>query len=217
MKEKGGLSTLATPGFLENGIDFEQLVLYYLSNNCYIEIIDPKEIALAIKLMEHIISTSIGYTEDREKLSAAIQRRFQMIFNSTLEELISEKAGLRKRSNAVWLLTGSYEKGTDFQSYNGKQIEAKVYYDWNNMLEYAKKGSISYTVFHGADYVLCYLINSYNSKHWYWLKKINNIYNVYYEEDLSNLTDECLPSTIPICYCRLSDDKLIISKNTFCT
>ena len=207
---------MATPGFLENGIDFEQLVQHYLSNNCYIEVTDPKEVTLAIKLMEHVIGTSIGYKEDQEKLNAAIQRRFQMIFNSTQEELTSEKAGLVKRSNAIWLLTGSYEKGTDFQSHNGKQIEAKVYYDWNNMLEYAKKGSSDYTVFHGADYVLCYLINSYNSKHWYWLKKINGVYAVYYEEALSSLTNECLPSSIPICYCRFRDDKLIIGKNTFC-
>lgn len=207
---------MATPGFLENGIDFRQLVLYYLANNHYVEITDPKELTLAVKLMEHVIGTSIGYKEDPEKLKAAIQRRFQMIFNSTQEELTSEAAGLIKRSNAVWLLTGSYEKGTDFQSYNGKQIEAKVYYDWNNMLEYAKKGSIDYTVFHGADYVLCYLINSYNSKHWYWLKKINDTYNVYYEEELNDLTTECLPSSIPICYCRLREDKLIIGKNTFC-
>lgn len=207
---------MATPGFLENGIDFRQLVLYYLANNHYVEITDPKELTLAVKLMEHVIGTSIGYKEDPEKLKAAIQRRFQMIFNSTQEELTSEAAGLIKRSNAVWLLTGSYEKGTDFQSYNGKQIEAKVYYDWNNMLEYAKKGSIDYTVFHGADYVLCYLINSYDSKHWYWLKKINDTYNVYYEEELNGLTTECLPSSIPICYCRLREDKLIIGKNTFC-
>lgn len=207
---------MATPGFLENGIDFEQLVLHYLANNHYVEITDPKELTLAIKLMEHVIGTSIGYKEDPEKLKAAIQRRFQMIFNSTQEELTSEAAGLIKRSNAVWLLTGSYEKGTDFQSCNGKQIEAKVYYDWNNMLEYAEKGSVDYTVFHGADYVLCYLINRYDSKHWYWLKKINNVYNVYYEEELNSLTTECLPSVIPICYCRLREDKLVIGKNTFC-
>jgi hypothetical protein len=207
---------LATPGFLENGIDFKQLVLYYLANNHYVEITDPKELALAIKLMEHVIGTSIGYKEDPEKLKAAIPRRFQMIFNSTQEELTSEEAGLIKRSNAVWLLTGSYEKGTDFQSHNGKQIEAKVYYDWNNMLEYAEKGTVDYTVFHGADYVLCYLINSYDSKHWYWLKKINNVYSVYYEEELNSITIECLPSSIPICYCRLREDKLIIGKNTFC-
>lgn len=208
---------MATPGFLENGIDFKQLVLHYLANNHYVEINVPKEFTTATKLMEHVIGTSIGYKEDPEKLNAAIARRFQMIFNSTLQELISEEAGLIKRSNAVWLLTGSYEKGTDFQSHNGKQIEAKVYYDWNNMLEYAKKGSVDYTVFHGADYVLCYLINSYDSKHWYWLKKINNVYNVYYEEELNGITAECLPSSIPICYCRLRDDKFIIGKNTFCT
>jgi hypothetical protein len=208
---------LATPGFLKNGIDFKQLVLHYLSNNYYTEIVDLKEIALATELMEHVIGTSISYQEDRTKHTAAIRRRFQMIFNSTMQELVSEQAGLIKRSNAVWLLTGSYEKGTDFQSYNGKQIETKVYYDWNNMLEYAKKGSIDYTVFHGADYVLCYLINSYNSKHWYWLKKINNVYNVYYEEELNNLTTECLPFSIPICYCRLENNKIIIGRNTFCT
>lgn len=208
---------MATPGFLENGIDFEQLVLHYLANNCHIEITDPKEVAIATSLMEHVIGTSIKYKENPEKLKEAIQRRFQMIFNSTQEELTSEKAGLIKKSSAIWLLTGVYETGTDFRSDNGKQIEAKVYFDWNTMLEFAKKGSIDYTVFHGADYVLCYLINSYESRHWYWLKKINNVYSVYYEDELYALTDECLPATIPICYCRLRDNKLIIGKNTFCT
>jgi hypothetical protein len=208
---------LVTPGFLENGIDFKPLVLHYWANNQYIEITDPKELALVIKLMEHVIGTSYRYKEDPEKLKAAIQRRFKMIFNSTQEELTSEEAGLIKRSSAVWLLTGSYEKGTDFQSHNGKQIEAKMYYDWNSMLEYAKKGSFDYTVFHGADYVLCYLINSYDSKHWHWLKKINNVYNVYSEEELNTLTAGCLPFSIPICDCLLSEDRIIICKNTYCT
>ena len=205
---------MATPGFLENGIDFEQLVLYYLANNCYLEITDSKEVDLVIRLMKHVIGDSYGYKTD---FASTIHGRFQIIFNSTLEELITEKAGLIKRSNAVWLLTDSYEKGTDFQSNNGKQIEAKVYINWYSMLDYAKKGSTDYTVFHGADYVLCYLINSYSSKHWYWLKKINNVYDVYYEEELNGLTTECLPSSISICYCRLREDRLIIGKNTFCT
>ena len=205
---------MATPGFLENGIDFEQLVLYYLANNCYLEITDSKEVDLVIRLMKHVIGDSYGCKTD---FASTIHGRFQIIFNSTLEELITEKAGLIKRSNAVWLLTDSYEKGTDFQSNNGKQIEAKVYINWYSMLDYAKKGSTDYTVFHGADYVLCYLINSYSSKHWYWLKKINNVYDVYYEEELNGLTTECLPSSISICYCRLREDRLIIGKNTFCT
>jgi hypothetical protein len=167
--------------------------------------------------MEHVIGTSVGYQEDKEKIKEAIQRRFQMIVNSTQEELIAEKVGLIKRSSAIWTLAGSYEGGTDFRSDNGKQIEAKVYFDQNNMLEFAEKGSYDYTVFHGADYVLCYLINSYDSRHWYWLKKINGIYDVYYEEELYSITDECLPSSIPICYCRVRDDGIIIAKNTFCT
>lgn len=204
---------MVTPGFLENGIDFAQLVLYYLANNCYLIIADPKEVDLAIRLMEHVIGDSFGYRTD---FASTVHGRFQMIFNSTLEELINEKAGLIKQSNAVWLLTDSYEKGTDFRSNNGKQIESKVYQDWNRMLEFAKKGSIDYTVFHGADYVLCYLINSYESKHWYWLKKVNSIYIVHNDTELCAITSECLPASIPICYCKVKDNKLIIGKNTFC-
>lgn len=205
---------MTTPGFLENGIDFAQLVLYYLANNCYLVIIDPKEVDLAIRLMEHVIGDSFGYRTD---FASIISKRFQMIFNSTLEELINEKAGLIKQSNAIWLLTDSYEKGTDFRSSNGKQIESKVYYNWNRMLEFAEKGSVDYTVFHGADYVLCYLINSHESEHWYWLKKINGVYVVYNDTELCDVTSKCLPSTIPVCYCKLVDNKLIIGKNTFCT
>ena len=214
---------MATPGFLDNGIDFDQLTAHYLKNNCYVEITDPAEVSLAIKLMEHVIGTSFGYAEDSTDFSATVHGRFQMIFNSTLEESNMEKTGLFKRSNAVWLLTGSYEPGTDFVSDNGKQIEAKVYKNFGSMLKYAKKGSLDYTVFHGAEYVLCYLIDSYQLdssskfKHWYWLKKINNVYEVYYEEDLNSLTAECLPYSIPVCYCRIRDNKIIIGKNTFCT
>ena len=205
---------MATPGFLENGIDFAQLVLYYLANNCYLIITDPKEVDLAIRLMKHVIGDSFGYRTD---FASIISKRFQLIFNSTLEELTNEKAGLIKQSNAVWLLTDSYEKGTDFRSSNGKQIESKVYYNWNRMLEFAEKGSVDYTVFHGADYVLCYLINNHESEHWYWLKKINGVYVVYNDTELCAVTSECLPPTIPVCYCKLIDNKLIIGKNTFCT
>lgn len=208
---------MTTPGFLDNGIDFTLLVQHYLANNCYIEITNYAEVSLFRKLMRHIIDSSYGYNEESSNFAQTEPGRFQMIFNSVLQELIAELAGLVKKSNAVWLLTDSYEKGTDFQSTNGKQIEAKVYKNYNSMINYAKKGSVKYTVFHGAEYVLCYLIDSYEGKHWYWLKKINGIYRVYNNEDLDELTSECLPATISICYCKLKDNKLIIGKNTFCT
>ena len=203
-----------TPGFLNNGIDFEQLIAYYLSNNCYIEITDQAEINLAIELMKHVINNSFGYDSG---FSSTIHGRFQMIFNSTLEELYIEKAGLDKKSNATWLLTGTYEGGTDFQSSNGKQIEAKVYRDLESMKNYAEAGSTDYRVFHGADYVLCYLIDSYELNHWWWLKKDNGSYDIYVEPDLVSITKECLPASIPVCYCKIRDNKLIIGKNTFCT
>lgn len=208
---------MVTPGFLKDGIDFEQLVYHYWANDCYVKFTNNEEVSLITCLMEHVIGTSIGYQEDKEKIKEAIQRRFQMIVNSTQEELVAEKAGLIKRSSAVWTLAGSYESGTDFKSNNGKQIETKVYFNRDNMLDFAEKGSHDYTVFHGADYVLCYLINSYDARHWYWLKKINGIYDVYYDEELYSVTDGCLPSSIPICYCRIRDDSIIIDKNTFCT
>lgn len=212
---------MVTPGFLENGIDFMPLVKHYLANNCYIEITDPAEVSLARKLMIHVIDSSYGYNDDSSYFAQTEHGRFQMIFNSALQELIAKLAGLVKKSNAVWLLTDSYEKGTDFQSANGKHIEAKVYKNEASMKKYAKKGSVEYTVFHGAEYVLCYLIDSYKdanqeSKHWCWLKKINGIYTVYNNDDLTALTEECLPPAIQICYCKFLDDKIIIRKSTYC-
>lgn len=217
---KGDYLSLGTPGFLNTGIDFEQLVAHYLANGCYVEITDQAEIDLAINLMKHVIGSSFGYKND---FASSVNGRFQMIFNSTLQESTAEPTGFIKRSNAVWLLTDSYEKGTDFKSFNGKQIEAKVYKNRDTMTNAAKDGSKDFKVFHGADYVLCYLIDGYELdkdkntiKHWYWLKKINGIYTVYDNIELEDITRECLPKTIPICYCKLLDNKLIIGRNTFC-
>lgn len=208
---------MSTPGFLSNGIDFKLLVKHYLANNCYIEITDPTEVKLATALMEHVIGTSYEYNEEGS-FAQTMPGRFQMITNSTLQEMVAEEnGGLIKRSNAVWLLEGSYESGTDFRSSNNSQIETKVYKNEASMQKYAKKGSEVYTVFHGAEYVLCYLIDSYELKHWYWLKKINGIYSVYSNTELDQLTSECLPATLPVCYCKLKDNKLIIGKNKFCS
>lgn len=208
---------MATPGFLENGIDFEQLVYYYLTNNYRIEITDPAEVKLATALMEHIINTGHGY-DDEDSFAKTIHGRFQMIFNSTLQEIVArEKGGLTKLSNAVWLLDDSYEKGTDFRSSEGIEIETKVYKNVTSMNNYAKKGSVEYTVFHGAEYVLCYLIDSHEGKHWYWLKKVSGVYSIYSNEELDKLTSECLPKAISICYCKLRDNKFVIGKNTYCT
>jgi hypothetical protein len=208
---------LATPGFLENGIDFDQLGAYYKANKCHIEITDPAELSLIDKLMKHVIGESYGYNTD---FASTIYGRFQMIFNATLQELEVKKfPDILKRSNAVWLLTDSYETGTDFLSSNGKRIEAKVYLNWYKMLEYAEKGSKDSTVFHGADYVLCYLIDSYqlnNSsklKHWYWLKKINDKYEVFNDVSLEEYTEKYLDMIIPICKCIPLADKLIIREN----
>ena len=207
---------MSTPGFLKNGIDFEQLVKHYLANNCYIVITDQTEVKLATALMQHVIDTSYGY-DGEGSFALTLHGRFQMIFNSTLQEIIiREIGGLIKRSNAIWLLEGTYEEGTDFRSDNNVKIEAKVYKNIDSMKAYAKKGSKDYTVFHGAEYVLCYLIDSHEGKHWHWLKKINGIYTIYTDETLTNLTSECLPEVLPVCYCKLSDTKLVIGKNTFC-
>lgn len=207
---------MVTPGFLETGINFIPLIKQYLANNCYVEITDPVEVSLVRKLMRHIIDSSYGYNEESSDFAQTEHGRFQMIFNSTLQELIAELAGLVKKSKAVWLLTDSYEKGTDFQSTNGKQIEAKVYKNYDSMINYAKKGSVEYTVFHGAEYVLCYLVDSHEGKHWYWLKKVGSVYSIYSNEELDKLTSECLPKAIPICYCKLRDNKFVIGKSTFC-
>ena len=203
---------MKTPGFLEDGIDFEPLVKYYLDNNCAKIVICEAEFNLAMALMEYIIGTSYKYkNKDNRPL------RFQMIFNSTLQELVIQACStLIKRSSGLWSLSGHYEKGTDFISTENVEIEAKVYKDRDSMLEYAKKGSVDYTVFHGADYVLCYLIDSYENKHWYWLKKTNGIYDVYSDKALDKLTSERLPESIPVCYCKVVGNTLIIGKNNFC-
>lgn len=198
---------MITPGFLENGIDFEQLVYYYLDNNCNIEITDPAELNLVNSLMERVINGSRGYTTGA---LSTVHGRFQYIFNSTLQELhiqqkAAEKLGLVKRSSAVWLLNSVCEYGTDFISKNGKNIEAKMYKNYESMIDYAKNGS-----FHGADYVLCYLIYDC-CKHWYWLKRNNGEYTEYNDIELSGMTSELLKN-LPICSCTFVDNKFIISK-----
>lgn len=207
---------MATPGFLNNGIDFEQLFDYYVANNYKVEIVDPTEVNLAMELMEHVISSSYEYNEE-DSFAKTKHGRFQMILNSTMGEVIIDRySSLIKKSGAVWLLGGSYEKGTDFISEENVEIEAKVYKNINNLNFYAKKGSMEYTVFHGAEYVLCYLIDGHEGKHWHWLKKTDGVYTIYNNDALEELTSKRLPQTIPICYCKIKDNKLIISKNTFC-
>ena len=207
---------MATPGFLNNGIDFELLVDHYIANGYKLEITDPAEVRLVIALMEHVINTSYEYNEENS-FAKTVHGRFQMIFNSVLEELIIRRyGGLLKKSDAIWLLEGSYEKGADFRSSQNAEIEAKVYKNEASMKKYAKKGSVEYTVFHGAEYILCYLIESCEGKHWYWLKKIDSTYSIYSNEELEQLTSDCLPATIPICYCKSVDNKFIVGKNTFC-
>lgn len=213
-----------TPGFTESGIDFEQLVHCYITSNYNIEITDPTKIKLAKDLMAHVINASYGYNDS---FSSSLHGRFQMIFNSTLEELVLEKAGFTKRSNAIWSLDSKYETGTDFLADNGAKIEAKVYKAKSSMLKAAEAGTLDYKVFHGADYVICYLIDGEveilaeepfrKVKHWFWLKKINDEYIEYNDSELLQLTEECLPKTIPICRCIFYEDNITISENTFCT
>jgi hypothetical protein len=208
---------LVTPGFLENGIDFDMLIDYYIANNYRVEVINQPEVKVAAALTESVINNSHGY-QDGDSPVKQLNVRLQMIFNSMLwEKIVKICSSLIRKSSAVWLVGGSYEKGTDFQSTEGVDIEAKVYKDINSMNFYAKKGSVDYTVFHGAEYVLCYLINSYKNKHVYWLKKTNGIYHIYNNEGLEDLTHKRLPATIPICYCKMNNDKVVFAKNTFYT
>lgn len=208
---------MATPGFLTNGIDFDQLTDYYVANNCRADIVNPVEVKVATALTESVINNSHGYQEEGSSVKK-LNVRLQMIFNSMLwEKIVKRCSSLIRKSSAVWLVGGSYEKGTDFQSTEGVDIEAKVYKDINSMNFYAKKGSVDYTVFHGAEYVLCYLINSHENKHVYWLKKTNGIYHIYNNEGLDALTSKRLPAVIPICYCKMLADKVIFGKDTFCT
>ena len=224
---------MSTPGFLKDGIDFDQLLFPYLQNNG-IEITDPQELAVAINLMKHVIGDSYRYDQG---FASTIHGRFQMIFNSTLQEAhifaVAKQLGMNigKRSDSTWLLSDTYEKGTDFYC-EDLQIEAKVYKNWSNMLWYAEQGSNDSTVFHDADYVLCYLIDlpfpeelsdfdclqartsSVGTTHWYWLKRINGKYVVYFNEELYTNTYSALAKVLPICKCRLYSDKLSIFRDT---
>jgi len=208
---------LVTPGFLENGIDFDPLIDYYVANNYYVEVVNQSEVKVATALTESVINNSHGYQEE-ESSAKKPNVRLRMIFNSMLwEKIVKRVSSLIRKSSAVWLVGGSYEKGTDFQSTDGVDIEAKVYKDINSMNFYAKKGSVDYTVFHGAEYVLCYLNNSQENKHVYWLKKTNGIYHIYNDEGLEYLTSKRLPQVIPVCYCTIRPDKIIFGKSTYCT
>ena len=216
---------MTTSGFLENGIDFEQLVNYYKANDYDIEITDPVKIKLAKDLTTHVINNSYGYGDSFSRTQSG---RFQMIFNSTLAELENEKAGLIKRSSAIWTLNSKYETGTDFLSEDGTPVEAKVYRNKDSMSAAAKAGTLDYKVFHGAEYVICYLIDGEveiiaeepfrKVTHWFWLKKIGGEY-VEVKSNDSDLTEAItrrLPSAIPICRCTFYDDKIVISKNPYC-
>lgn len=214
---------MSTPGFLEKGIDFEQLIYHYEANNYNFTITDPTEVNLATDLMIHVINSSFGYDTG---FASTVPGRIQMIFNSTLQELTLEKIGLSKQSNAVWLLDGKYERGTDFKLSDGTGIEAKVYRDKDSMLKAAREGTLDYKVFHGADYVICYLINGEVTitaeypfrevQHWFWLKKVNGEYVEYSDSELTELINKKLPTALPVCRCMISDDKIIICKNIYC-
>lgn len=226
---------MATPGFLKDGIDFYTLLCAYAQDGRYrIETTDLTECTTAIDLMKHVIGDSYGY---HTGFASTVPGRFQMIFNSTIQEAhifaTARSCGMElcKRSNSTWLLDGSAESGTDFY-YNDIQIEAKVYKNWSNMLSYAEQGSADPTVFHNADYVLCYLIErpwpeelmkldctkelvkTVGTAHWYWLKKIDGQYVVYFNDDLYDNTYRALSPIIPICKCRLTQDKLSVLLDT---
>lgn len=217
-----------TPGFLTNGIDFKPFVQYYCVSGYRVIISDPAEVTVAFAVAKNVIDNSFGYSDE------AVQEahtRIQMIFNSTLQEMWLEYAGLGKRSSSIWLVNGTAERGTDFQA-NGKQIEAKVYKTADRMFQYAKDASKDSTVFHNADYVCVYLINSYERTiidkrtnmpytertHWVWLKRDDaGNYVEHYDDQLEAITKTSLPAELPVCYCKFTaDNKLIIGRNTFC-
>lgn len=213
-----------TPGFLRNGIDFGPFTQYYrMAPGNFIVIDDPEEIAVSHALAQHVIKTSYGYSDINQD-----DERLQYIFNSELMETKLAKV-LKRRSNSVWLIGGQAEGGTDFESNDGLQIEAKMYKDVDRMLEFAKKASASPAVFHTADYVIVYLKNSYKrtipgtnleeSTHWVWLHRdADGNYVEYYDEALEAQTKQFLPDTLPVCYFKYTaDNKLIVGKSKFCT
>jgi hypothetical protein len=220
---------LVTPGFLADGVDFRPLVYHYLASDYKVIIDDPQEMNIYHKLTQHVIDDSFKYGNDTpDQKNQNIKKkhiRFQMIFNSTLQELYLERAGLGKRSSSVWLITGEAEGGTDFVSSNNKRIEAKIYKDSTSMFKYAKKAATDPTVFHDADYVCVYLMDYYEraigavkeKAHWVWLTRIAGEYVEYFDVELKQIAESCLPAVLPVCHClETTSNKLIIGQNTYC-
>lgn len=178
------------------------LVSQYIANGNCLKITDKSEVTLVKKIVANVINNSYKYTD-----LSNIAKRLQYIFNSALQEqILTNFGGLIKRSNAFWSLDDSYEYGTDFQSWNGKKVEAKIYLNFEKMLEFAEKGTKDYTVFHGADYVVCYLVNGHFSdyketpvKYWWWLKKTPQGYQVFKDTNLDAITESLGRLPISIC------------------
>jgi hypothetical protein len=216
---------MITPGILKNGIDFDELVTYYLQHNNFLKITEPEALQMIHAVIEPVIKNSYGYNDD--PFLQTVPGRAQYIINSTMQERTLELAGLAKRSSAKWLIGDSYEVGTDLYSSNGKKIEAKIYKNVSRMSHFMAKANdlanVNHDkVFHDADYVNCYLVELETDapnpeSHWQWLKRVNGLYQFCTPEtdsELFELTKECLPKSIPLCGCFFDDSQnLIIYKN----
>ena len=158
-------------------------------------------------LVQKVIDDSIRY---KDKDVTNPPKRFQIMVNGNILEiylLAADVFGLIRKSDSKWLITGTYESGTDFISQNGKNIEAKVYFSEKSMtekIEAANQGDRY--IFHDADVVCCYLINTTRfiankPYHYQWLKRIEGQYVLYNDESLDNLTQESMPERLPLCRC----------------
>lgn len=158
-------------------------------------------------VVQQVINKSIQYKDEPVKDPA---KRFQIIINGNILEIYlkaAEEFKLKRNSDSKWLFNGTYEVGTDFTSEAGQDIEAKVYYSEESMNSKIKEANDGNRyIFHDADLVCCYLITTaryFNNRpyHYQWLKRVNNIYELYNDQNLDEWTAYLLPEKLPLCRC----------------
>lgn len=176
------------------------LVAQALFTDGYVRIYDTaneRVLGALIVLVKQVIDNSKQYQDETVQDPA---KRFQIIINGNILEVFLNKTGcFIRNSDAKWLLNSTYETGTDFTGLQGTRVEAKVYYSYESMqqkVEEANNGNIY--IFHDADLVCCYLINSCSYQ---WLYKKDGCYTDFNDKNIIAWTKNNLPAVLPICKC----------------
>lgn len=206
-------SSKTFPWFIYNKITFgfdADVIAQALFSTGYIRIYNDgsEQVLDAVRaVVQQVINKSIQYKDESIKDPA---KRFQIIINGNILEIYLKAAkqfALKRNSDSKWLFNGTYEVGTDFTSETGQDIEAKVYYSAESMNAKIKEANNGNRyIFHNADLVCCYLITTkrcLNGQpyHYQWLKCINNIYELFNDQNLDEWTAYLLPEKLPLCRC----------------